>query len=83
MPGTSTKAAQRNRIAQLADSVSQDKMVPMNHPIKKSLCGVRKLPDRYFKTSRKQIQERSGIETMSIIIKCLNDKAQETCKWNI
>ena len=35
MPGTSTKAAQRNRIAQLADSVSQDKMVPMNHPIKK------------------------------------------------
>ena len=37
MPGTSTKAAQRNRIAQLADSVSQGKMVPMNHPIKKPM----------------------------------------------
>ena len=39
MPGTSTKAAQRNRIAQLVDSVSQGKMVPMNHPIKKAYVG--------------------------------------------
>ena len=57
MPGTSTKAAQRNRIAQLADSVSQGKMVPMNHPIKKAYVesgsyrmGTLKLAESKFKS---------------------------------